>query len=146
MLDLARVLGVGHAGWSEAPLAADLRNVGIESVLEEDLHALLDEVCSPRPSAAAGGDVPASSSPLARCQVSLGLQLPKARAAAGEEYCDWMSDPLVRHLHRIRTRRGNVEAGAQTANYGLLLAGAEGPEAAALMTNIRMPPTSLHLI
>lgn len=131
VLDLGRVLGVGHAALSKAALAAHLRKVGVESLREEEMHAVLDEVCGPRPSAAADGGVPASSSRLARCQVSLGLQLPETRAAAGEEYCDWMSDPLVRHLHRIRTRPGNIEAGAQTANYGLLLAGAEGPEAAA---------------
>lgn len=49
---------------------------------------------------------------------------------AGEDYGDWMSYPLVRHLHQIRPGSGAVET-EQTANSGRLLAAAENTEAAA---------------
>lgn len=42
-----------------------------------------------------------------------------------------MIDPLVRHLHQIRTGSGAVDMEEQTANYGRLLAAAENTEAAA---------------
>lgn len=50
---------------------------------------------------------------------------------AGEEYCGWMIDSLVRHLHQIRTGSGAVNTEEQSANYGRLLAAAENTEAAA---------------
>lgn len=123
VLDLGMILSVGYVAENEADLVTHLRKMGAEGMREEELHAILNELCAPSG---------VSTSPsLLKSQISLGLQLPETRAVAGEEYCDWMSDPLVRHLHQIRTRSGAVETEAQTANYGLLLAAAESPEAAA---------------
>lgn len=123
VLDLGMILSVGYVAENEADLVTHLRKMGAEGMREEELHAILNELCAP-----SGVSSPSS---LLKSQISLGLQLPETRAVAGEEYCDWMSDPLVRHLHQIRTRSGAVETEAQTANYGLLLAAAESPEAAA---------------
>ena len=133
VLDLGMILSVGYVAENEADLVTHLRKMGAEGMREEELHAILNELCGPRrPDTAPSGRAPSGlSSSLVKSQISLGLQLPETRAVAGEEYCDWMSDPLVRHLHQIRTQSGAVETEAQTANYGLLLAAAEGPEAAA---------------
>lgn len=93
---------------------------------EEELHAILNELRAP-PSAPGSDRSPSNMrSLLLKSQMSLGLQLPETRAVAGEEYCDWTSDPLVRHLHQIRTRSGAFETEAQTVNYGSLLAAIEG--------------------
>lgn len=124
VLDLGMILSVGYVAENEADLVTHLRKMGAEGMREEELHAILNELCAP-PS------VSPSSPSLLKSQIFLGLQLPETRAVAGEEYCDWMSDPLVRHLHQIRTQSGAVETEAQTANYGLLLAAAKSPEAAA---------------
>lgn len=128
VLDLGMILSVGYVAENEADLVTHLRKMGAEGMREEELHAILNELCAPPSGASSSSSSPPS---LLKSQISLGLQLPETRAVAGEEYCDWMSDPLVRHLHQIRTRSGAVETEAQTANYGLLLAAAESPEAAA---------------
>lgn len=131
VLDLGMILSVGYVAENEADLVTHLRKMGAEGMREEELHAILNELCAPRSNSTGGRTTADLSSSLVKSQISLGLQLPETRAVAGEEYCDWMSDPLVRHLHQIRTQSGTVETEAQTANYGLLLAAAEGPEAAA---------------
>lgn len=49
---------------------------------------------------------------------------------AGEDYGDWMSYPLVRHLHQIRPGSEAVET-EQTANSGRLLAAVENTQTTA---------------
>ncbi|KAL1865340.1 Type I Iterative PKS [Diaporthe australafricana] len=132
VLDLGMILSVGYVAENEADLVTHLRKMGAEGMREEELHAILNELCAPPPSDTGDNHTSLSvSSSLVKSQISLGLQLPETRAVAGEEYCDWMSDPLVRHLHQIRTQSGAVETEAQTANYAVLLAAAEGLEGAA---------------
>jgi NADP-dependent 3-hydroxy acid dehydrogenase YdfG len=123
VLDLGMILSVGYVAENEADLVTHLRHMGAEGMREEELHAILNEACKPSPSP--------SSLTLPKSQISLGLQLPETRALAGDEYCDWMSDPLVRHLHQIRSHNdADASDNAAQVNYAVLLANAGSAEEA----------------
>ncbi|KAK7733693.1 putative PKS/NRPS-like protein biosynthetic cluster [Cytospora paraplurivora] len=123
VLDVGMVLSVGYVAENKEDLVNLMRHIGAEGTRQEELHAILNELCDP--------SLPVPS--LLKTQVSLGLQLPEARALQGLEPCGWMADPLVRHLHQIRTGYGETgagEGGNSAANYGLMLTAAESFEAA----------------
>lgn len=128
VIDVGMILSVGYVAENKDQLVDLMRHIGAEGAREEELHAILNEMCfsGPPPQVDSNEDdgKSLSSSSLLKTQVSLGLQLPEARALAGLEPCGWMSDPLVRALHQIRTREGDeTETNHhQTVNYGALLA------------------------
>lgn len=123
VLDVGMILSVGYVAENKEDLVNLMRHIGAEGTRQEELHAILNELCDP------SLGVPS----LLKTQVSLGLQLPEARALQGLEPCGWMADPLVRHLHQIRTGDGDAvagDAGSSAANYRLMLSAAESFEAA----------------
>lgn len=126
VIDVGMILSVGYVAENKEELVDLMRHIGAEGAREEELHAILNEMCEP-PKVADGEAGPSS---LLKTQVSLGLQLPEARMLAGLEPCGWMSDPLVRVLHQIRTREGAAETERKTINYGALLSEAASFSAA----------------
>lgn len=120
-LDLCTILSVGFvAENTEIDLVAHLRGAGFCSMREEEYHAVLDELCNPHLE---------QTSPL-KAQISLGFEIPENLRSKGLEKPEWMSDPLFRHLFQIRTFAGSGDSAGESANYRVLLIGAESHDAA----------------
>ncbi|KAH8668644.1 fatty acid synthase S-acetyltransferase [Xylariales sp. PMI_506] len=121
-IDLGTILSVGYVAEGNPALLNHLRDSGIEPMREEELLAILDQVCKP---ALTTGD-----QALLGAQICLGLQTPEMRIAMRAEEPAWMSDPMFKHLHRIRTLESSTETDGKSANYALHLAAAESIEVA----------------
>jgi acyl carrier protein len=97
-----------------------VRNGGFATMREEELHAMLDELCNPhieKPS-------------LLKSQISMGLEVPETLRLKGIEEPGWMHDPLFRHVYQIRAGGTNSSSTEKSINYGTLLAAADSHEAA----------------
>jgi acyl carrier protein len=118
-LDLGIILSVGFL--AENPdVMAQVRSTGFAAMREEELHAMLDELCNPhieKPS-------------LLKSQISMGFEVPEILRLKGIEEPAWMQDPLFRHIYQVRT--GEISSGSieESINYGTLLAAADSHEAA----------------
>jgi hypothetical protein len=106
-LDLGMILSVGFVAENDSDLVKHRRDVGVEPMRDEEFHAMLDELCNPY----------LERQSITKSQISLGFQIPEARAAKGDGEPRWMHDPLFSHIHQIRTRGGGGDADGETVNY-----------------------------
>jgi aryl carrier-like protein len=116
-LDLGIVLSVGYVA---LVMEAFQRLIGVGYALlkEEELHAMLDELCDP--------SLPVASA--LKAQVCLGFEPPEIMKAKGIEFPDWVEDPLFKHLFNIRVTGQKVEESSGAVNYKALLVAAGSRE------------------
>ena len=98
-IDLGLVLPVGYAAETLDDLQS-MRNAGCSELREDQLHAMLDELC----------DASLPLPTLLQSQICLGHELPEVLKARGIDEPWWVRDPIFKHLYNIRTTSSEGQA------------------------------------
>lgn len=120
-IDLGLVLSVGYAAETLDDLQS-MRNAGCSELREDQLHAMLDELC----------DASLPLPTLLQSQICLGHELPEVLKARGIDEPWWVRDPIFKHLYNIRTTssEGQAHKGDVSLNHVAMLKNATSTEAA----------------
>lgn len=106
-LDLGVILSIGFLAEDDTAMGA-LRKFGANSMREEEYYAVLDEVCNPN----------TTQPSLLKSCLTLNLATPEGLRLSGIDQVEWMTEPLFRHLFRIRPLHRSLESAKTSREHG----------------------------